>query len=111
LDELKADVPIARVFRARARPGREKELADKLARTSPTVVRDRTGFLGYLAGGPAQPDSRDFFFISMWRHFPALKAVFGDSWQESHLPPGYAELIEEHSIEHYELTDEGLKSR
>lgn len=109
--ELKAGVPIVRVFKARARPGKERELADKLARTSPTVVKDKAGFLGYFAGGPAQPESRDFLFISMWRHFLALKEVFGDSWRESHLPPGYAELIEKHSIEHYELTDEGLKSR
>lgn len=109
--ELKAGVPIVRVFKARARPGKEKELADKLAKTSPSVVKDKAGFLGYFAGGPARPDSRDFVFISMWRHFLALKEVFGDSWRESHLPPGYAELIEKHSIEHYELTDEGLKSR
>jgi len=74
-DEVKAGVPIARVFRARARPGKEKELAEKLR-----------------------------------RHFLALKEVFGDSWRDSHLPPGYAELIEAHSIEHDELTDDLLKA-
>ena len=105
--ELKAGVPIVRVFKARARPGKEVELAEKLARTSPTVVKDKAGFLGYLAGGPAQSDRGDFLFISMWRHFGALKEAFGDSWRESHLPRGYAELIEAHSVEHYELTDEG----
>jgi len=110
-NELKAGVPIVRVFKARARVGKEKELAEKLSNTSPTVVKDQPGFLGYFAGGPAQPDGRDFLFISTWRHFFALKEVFGDSWRESHLPPGYAEIIEEHSIEHYELTDELLKSR
>ena len=110
-NELKAGVPIVRVFKARARPGKEKELAEELAKTSPTVVKGEAGFLGYLAGGPAQADSRDFLFVSMWRDFLALKEVFGDSWRESYLPPRYAELIEEHSIEHYELTDESLKSR
>lgn len=94
---LKAGVPIVRVFKARARPGKEKELADRLAKTSPTVVQGKAGFLGYFTGVPAQPDSRDFLFISMWRHFFALKEVFGDSWRESHLAPGYAELIEDHS--------------
>jgi hypothetical protein len=108
--ELKAGVPIVRVFKARARVGKEKELAEKLANTSPTVVSGKAGFLGYLAGGPAQPDRRDFFFMTMWRHFLALKEVFGDSWRESHLPPGYAEIIEDHSIDHYELTDEALRT-
>ena len=106
--ELKAGVPIVRVFRARARAGKEKELAEKLAHTSPTVVKGKAGFLGYFAGGPAQPDSRDFFFVSMWRHSRALKDVFGESWRESHLPPGYREIIEEHSIAHYELTDRSM---
>jgi quinol monooxygenase YgiN len=110
-DELKAGVPIVRVFKARARPGKEKELAEKLAKTSPTVVKGKPGFLGYYAGGPAQADSRDFLFVSTWQDFSALKEVFGDSWRESHLPPGYADLIEQHSIEHYELTDQALKSR
>jgi quinol monooxygenase YgiN len=105
-DDLKAGVPIVRVFRARAKLGREKELAEKLNKTSPSVVKDKPGFLGYLAGGPAESGGRDFLFISMWRHFAALKEVFGDSWRDSHLPPGYAEIIEEHSIGHYELTDE-----
>ena len=85
-DELKAGVPIVRVFKARARPGKEKDLAEKLAKTSPTVVKDEAGFLGYFAGGPAQPDSRGFLFISLWHDFLALKAVFGEPWQESHLP-------------------------
>ena len=107
-NELKAGVPIARVFRARAKAGKEKELAEKLAKTSPTVVKGKAGFLGYFAGGPAQSDSRDFFFISVWRHARAVNDVFGDSWRESHLPPGYVEIIEEHSIEHYELTDRSM---
>ena len=109
-DDLRPDVPIVRVFKARAKPGKERELAEKLGKTSPSVVKDRQGFLGYFAGGPANPGGREFLFISMWHHFLALKEVFGDSWRDSHLPPGYAEIIEEHSIEHYELTDELLKS-
>ena len=108
-NELKAGVPIVRVFRARAKAGKERELAEKLATTSPAVVKGKAGFLGYFAGGPAQSDSRDFFFTSLWRNFLALQDVFGDSWRESHLPPGYVEIIEEHSIEHYELTDQALK--
>ena len=103
--DLKPGVPLVRLFKARAHPGKERELAEKLARTSPTVVKGKAGFLGYLTGGPSQANGRDFFFITIWRDFPALKEVFGDAWRESHLPPGYAELIEAHSIEHYELTD------
>ena len=105
--EPKAGVPIIRVFRARARAGKERELADKLANTSPTVVKGKPAYLGYFAGGPAYTDGRDFIFVSMWESFAGMKGVFGDSWADSHLPDGYRELIEEHSVDHYELTDRG----
>ena len=64
---------------------------------------------GHPTGGTtsflAQAGGRDFIFITIWSHFLALKGVFGESWRESFLPQGYAEIIEAHSIEHYELTD------
>jgi len=104
-EQLTCGVPIVRVFKARAVVGKEKELAKKLATTSIGVVKDKPGFSGYFAGQPAQAGGRDFVFITVWRDFLALKDVFGESWRESFLPPGYAEIIEAHSIEHYELTD------
>ena len=104
--ELNSGVPIVRLFRARARAGKERELAEKLIKTSPTVVKGKEGFVGYFAGGPADVGGRDFVFVTLWRHFAALKNVFGDSWRESHLPPGYSGIIEEHSVQHYELTDD-----
>lgn len=107
-DQLTSGVPIVRVFKARAVVGKEKELAKKLATTSVGVVKDKPGFLGYFAGQPAQAGGRDFIFITIWRHFLALEGIFGESWRESFLPPGYAEIIEAHSIEHYELTDKLL---
>src|ERR1041384_4602997 len=58
--ELRPSIPIIRVFRARAKPGREKALAEKLATSSIEVVRGQPGFLGYLAAGPANDHQREF---------------------------------------------------
>jgi len=38
----------------------------------------------------------------------ALKARFGPEWRVPLLPPGYAELIEDCSVEHYRLTEQSL---
>jgi quinol monooxygenase YgiN len=103
LDELRPSVPILRLFRARAKPGCEQALGEKLATTSVEVVRDQPGFLGFIAGGPAHDAARDFVFVSTWTNAEALKACFGREWRVSLLPPGYAELIEDCSVEHYEL--------
>jgi quinol monooxygenase YgiN len=102
--ELRPSVPIIRVFRARAKQGCKSALADKLATTSIQVVQGKPGFLGYLIAGPANESQHDFIFASIWTDADALKARFGQQWRVSLLPPGYAELIEECSVEHYHLT-------
>lgn len=106
--ELRPAVPIIRVFRARARPGCESALAEKLATSSIEVVQHQPGFLGYLVAGPARDHQREFIFASIWADANAIKARFGKEWRVSHLPPGYAELIEECFVDHYHLTEQSL---
>jgi quinol monooxygenase YgiN len=106
--EIRPSVPIMRVFRARARQGCKGALADKLATSSVQVVQGQPGFLGYLVAGPAVERRHEFIFASIWRDADALKARFGPQWRDSLLPPGYAEVIEECSVEHYHLTGQSL---
>jgi quinol monooxygenase YgiN len=106
--ELRPSVPIIRVFRARARQGCERALADKLATSSVEVVKGQPGFLGYLVAGPASEHQHEFIFASIWVNADAVKARFGEEWRVSLLPPGYAELIDECSVDHYHLTEQSL---
>ena len=106
--ELRSGAPILRLFKARARPNCESALAEKLATSSVQVVRDEPGFLGFICAGPANNTDRDFVFASMWRDVDAIKARFGHDWRGSFLPSGYAELIEECSVEHYQLTEQSF---
>jgi quinol monooxygenase YgiN len=106
--ELRPSVPIIRVFKARAKQGCEGALADKLATSSVEVVQDQPGFLGYLVAGPANERQHEFIFASIWADADAVKARFGEQWRFSLLPPGYAELIEECSVDHYHLTGQSL---
>jgi len=107
--ELRPSVPIIRVFRARAKQGCKGALADKLATSSVQVVQGQPGFLGYLVAGPANERQHEFIFASIWTDADALKGRFGPEWRVSLLPPGYAELIEECSVEHYHLTAQLLR--
>jgi quinol monooxygenase YgiN len=108
--DLRSSVPIIRVFRVRARQGCKRDLADKLATSSVQVVQGQPGFLGYLVAGPANESRHEFIFASIWTDADAVKARFGQEWRDSLLPPGYAELIEECSVEHYHLTEQSLVS-
>jgi quinol monooxygenase YgiN len=106
--ELRPSIPIIRIFRARAKQGCKKALADKLATSSVQVVQGQPGSLGFLIAGPANDDQQEFIFASVWADAEAIKALFGQEWRVSLLPPGYAELIEECSVEHYHLTEQSL---
>lgn len=106
LYELRPSVPILRIFKARAKSGCEGALAEKLATTSAQLVRDRPGLVGFLASRPANDAERDFVFATIWRDADALKAFFGQGWCVSLLPPGYSDLIEVCSVEHYHLTEQ-----
>jgi quinol monooxygenase YgiN len=108
LYELRPSIPIIRIFRARAKQGCERALADKLATSSVEVVQGQPGFLGHLVAGPASELQHEFVFASIWADADAVKARFGEEWRVSLLPPGYAELIDECSVDHYHLTGQSL---
>ena len=106
--EIRPSVPIIRVFRARAKRGCERALTNKLATSSVEVVQGQPGFLGYLIAGPASEGQHEFIFASIWADADAVKARFGEQWRVSLLPPGYADLIETCSVDHYHLTAKSL---
>ena len=108
--ELRPSIPIIRVFRARARHGCEGALAEKLATSSVEVVQGQPGFLGHLVAGPARENQSEFIFASIWADAEAVKSRFGADWRLSLLPPGYAELIEACTVDHYHLTGQSLGS-
>ena len=85
--ELRPSVPIIRVFRAHARQGCKRALADKLATSSVQVVQGQPGFLGYLVAGPANESQHEFIFASIWTDADALKARFGHDGATHCCPP------------------------
>src|SRR5215831_5489972 len=91
-------------------------IADWLASSVPAtssveVVQGQPGFLGHLVAGPASEHQHEFIFASIWANVDAVKARFGEQWRVSLLPPGYAELIEACSVDHYHLTAQSLDRR
>lgn len=94
---------IIRVFEVQAKSGCADDLLKKLASTSVSVVEGKQGNLGYFFGKQPSTDTHDFVFVSVWTNLAAVKAHFGEEWETSFLPPGYADLIEACSIKHFEV--------
>jgi hypothetical protein len=102
-DENPSPGPILRLFQVHAKPGCAAELIRKFGVTSAEVVRGHPGNQGYFFGHGVDADEDYVVFTSVWRDLDAVKARFGDTWQESFLPPGYEDLIEECSIRHIDV--------
>ncbi len=91
------------VFEARAKPGCGEALVKKLASASIDVVRSHPGNQSHLIGKLVSKEDDVVVFISAWKDLQAIKARFGEDWQVSYLPAGYADLIEDCSVRHIAL--------
>ncbi|MEL7536241.1 MAG: antibiotic biosynthesis monooxygenase [Pseudomonadota bacterium] len=100
---MKLEKSILRVFEVRAKPGNGEALKRKLSDTSVTVVDGKPGNLGYFFGKVLCANQDDFIFVSMWKDLESIRALFGETWEQSFLPEGYSELIESCSIKHIEV--------
>ena len=92
--------PIARVFRATAAPGCRDELLKRFHSSSVALVNSKVGRLKYRILEPADASAPEVVF-----DLDAVKAAFGDAWQQSHLPEGYSALMTAYSVHHFLVSE------
>ena len=95
---------IMRLFQVVAKSGKAPELLRKFATTSADVVQHEPGNKGYFFGQGIAVDESVLVFASFWKDLDAIKQRFGDEWQESFLPEGYEDLIQECSLQHIDVS-------
>ena len=96
--------PILRIFDVRTKPGCAPKLLENFATTSAAVVQGKPGNQGYFFGHDIQADGDRVMFVSVWADLDAIKAHFGETWQQSYLPPGYEDLIADCGLRHVDLS-------
>ena len=100
---MNGEEPVLRIFEVRAKPNCAKQLLEKFATTSAQVVVGEPGNHGYFFGQCIESDGDVVQFVSVWRDLAAIKARFGQDWQVSYMPDGYADLIEDCAVRHLDL--------
>lgn len=94
---------VLRVFEARVKAGQAETLREKFATTSVDVVLNQPGNQGHFLAKQISDDGETLVFVSVWKDLASVKNLFGDDWESSYLPPGYADIIEEFSVKHIAL--------
>lgn len=94
---------VVRVFRAKARPGMEDELAQLIETVSIPFVDGHSGLVARYAGRGIGRTNDELLMISVWESVDAMKAMTGDDWEKEVIPDEReAERIETSSVEHYQ---------
>ena len=105
MTDHKVSGPIARVFRATAAPGCRDELLRRFHSSSAALVASKAGCLGYRILESVDASAPDVVFESIWRDLDAVKVAFGDAWEQSYLPEGYAALMTAYSVHHFLVSE------
>jgi quinol monooxygenase YgiN len=94
---------IIRIFRAKIQPGKLSEWQNKIEKFSIPWLKSQRGLLEYYPGKPLSPDFREFCMIMLWKDLDSLKEAVGEDINQVVLLEDEATLVEESSVDHYEL--------
>lgn len=94
---------IIRVFRAKPKPGKARELLELLKDVSIPFVDSQPGLLVRHTGKGVGATGGEIVMISLWESVDAMKTMTGENWESAVIPDTrIAERIEESSVSHYE---------
>jgi quinol monooxygenase YgiN len=96
---------IMRIFQVVARPGKEAEFASFFHETAIPLMKRTEGIVSVLPGAPRPDSPREFSFVMVWKDLDALKGFAGEEYQNPHIDPAEAELVESRTIKHYDLVE------
>lgn len=94
---------IMRVFQVVTRPGKEEEFGRFFREKAIPLMKGTEGIVDVLPGAPRPETPREFSFVMLWESLEALKAFVGEDYQNPHIDPAEADLVESRTIKHYDL--------
>jgi hypothetical protein len=94
---------IIRVFTPTIHPGREGEFEAFLRDTAAPLVSRQSGLVAQHVGGPRDPFSTQFVYVTVWESVESIRAFAGERWQEAVITPDEEHLLKNTWIGHYEV--------
>lgn len=98
---------IMRIFQVVTHPGKEQEFSKFFYGTAIPLMRRTKGIVSVLPGAARPDHPREFCFVMLWMDLASLQAFVGQDYDNPHIDPAEAELVESRSIKHYDLVEEG----
>jgi heme-degrading monooxygenase HmoA len=96
---------IIRVFRPTIHPGKEGEFEAFLRETAVPLVSQQSGLIAQHVGGPREPSSTEYLYVTIWDDVESIRAFAGEGWQEAVITPDEEHLLKDTWIGHYEALE------
>ncbi len=97
---------IMRIFQVVTHPGKEREFSEFFHETAIPLMKGTEGIVSVLPGAPRPDSPREFSFVMIWKDLESLKAFVGEDYENPHIDPAEAKLVESRTIKHYELVED-----
>ena len=94
---------IIRVFRPTIHPGKEAEFESFLRETAVPLVSRQSGLVAQHVGGPRDPSSTEYLYVTVWEDVDSIRAFAGESWQQAVIAPDEEHLLKDTWIGHYDV--------
>ena len=93
---------IIRIFQVTTHRGKEAAFAEFFHNTAIPLMRETPGLVSVWPGSPRSGSPSDFCMVMLWKDLDALKAFAGENYEDAHILPEEAELVQARTITHYE---------
>lgn len=93
---------LIRVFRAKARPGKQAEFKKCIEMLTLPNIRHRSGMVAFYPGQTADARSDEFVLVTVWRDSAADKMHSSADWARAIIPPEALPLLEDFHIQAYQ---------
>ncbi len=94
---------IMRIFQVVTHPGKEEEFSRFFHETAIPLMKNTKGIVQVLPGAARSESPRDFSFVMIWEDLEALKAFVGEDYDNPHIDPAEADLVQFRTIKHYDF--------
>ena len=94
---------IIRTIHVVTRPGQEAAYSEFFHNRSLTLARQTEGIVFSLAGTARRETPNEFFFATIWRDMPSLRAFVGDDISKPSPAILETDFVESRTIKHFDL--------
>ena len=67
------------------------------------LVSRQSGLVAQHLGGPRDPSSTEYLYVTLWEDVDSIRAFAGERWQEAVIAPDEEHLLKDTWIRHYEV--------